>query len=108
MTDKIYPKIGEHLYLRQRTGNSWVDKVKYPYTVIDVTSSAVIVQGCKLLFNGDRYFNTIADKIEEDPEGDIKTLHWSPKHARWQIDEYGTGYPSFAVFGEWKHQPYLD
>lgn len=106
--EKYFPKVGEHLYLRQSTGNSWVDMVKDPYTVVNVTPSRVVVRECKLLFKGDRYYDTVADEIEDDPNGELKVLHWAPKKGRWQVDEYGTGYPEFAVFGEWKHQPYLD
>lgn len=108
MENKYIPQVGEKLYLRQLTGNCMVDMVKEPYTVIKVTPKNVFIQRCKLIFNGPRYYNTLADRIEEDLDGDIRQLNWAPKKQRWQIDEYKTGYPEIAVFGSWQYQPYLD
>ena len=34
---KTYPRVGDKLYLQQRTGSYYVDLVKRPYTVIGVT-----------------------------------------------------------------------
>lgn len=105
---KYYPEVGTKLYLSQRTGNYYVDMVKTPYTVIGVSSGKVLVQECQLIFNGPRYYDTIADDIKADPNGEVLTLSWAPKKERWQIDKYKTGYPSVAFFGEWLHSPYLD
>ena len=96
---KFYPEIGTKLYLSQRTGNYYVDMVKTPYTVIGVSSGKVLVQECQLIFNGPRYYDTIADDIKADPNGEVLTLSWAPKKERWQIDKYKTGYPSVAFFG---------
>ena len=108
MTTKFYPEVGTKLYLSQRTGNYYVDMVKTPYTVIGVSSGKVLVQECQLIFNGPRYYDTIADDIKADPNGEVLTLSWAPKKERWQIDKYKTGYPSVAFFGAWEPQPYLD
>jgi hypothetical protein len=108
MAAKFYPEVGTKLYLSQRTGNYYVDMVKTPYTVIGVSSGKVLVQECQLIFNGPRYYDTIADDIKADPNGKVLTLSWAPKKERWQIDKYKTGYPSVAFFGNWEHQPYLD
>ena len=86
MSEKIFPNVGDHLYLRQRTGNMWVDEVKRPYTVINVTPSKVAVQACELIFNGPRYYDTLPDEIREDKNGEILELVWAPKKQRWQID----------------------
>lgn len=109
MKEKFIPKVGEQLYLSQRTGKYWVDMVKRPYTVIKVSPREVHVQACKLLFVGPRYFDSIADVIQEDREGEILVLHWAPKKGRWQRALYsGDPYPLFAFFGHWEHQPYLN
>lgn len=105
---KTYPNIGDKLYISQRTGNYYVDAVKRPYTVIAVTPLTVTIQSCKLIFNGPRYYDTLPDAIEEDPNGDLLELHWAPTKGRWQIDRYNTGYPQIAFFGSWEFYPYLD
>ncbi len=108
MSEKIYPNVGDHLYLSQHTGNMWVDEVRNPYTVIKVTPKHVTVQECKLIFNGPRYYDTLPDRIEENPEGRCYDLNWAPKKKRWQIDRYNSGYPQIAHFGEWDYAPYLN
>lgn len=105
---KFYPEVGTKLYLSQRTGNYYVDMVKTPYTVIGIDAGKVIIQECQLLFNGPRYYDTLADEIKADPHGAVLALSWAPKKERWQVDKYKTGYPSVAFFGTWEHQPYLD
>lgn len=123
---KYFPKIGDKLYLRQFTGNYMIDMVKYPYTVIDVKPSKVIVQSCKLIapiykcvgnpmldrpdLEGQRvfFYDTVAERIEEDPNGAIEELTWHPKRGMWGTHGRDSDYPRYAIFGEWKHQPYLD
>lgn len=105
---KFYPQVGDKLYLSQRTGRTYVDMVKIPYTVIKVEKKYIYVQSCKLIFNGDVYFDTLPDDIIEDPNGEIKKLTWRPKKEMWAIDEFNTGYPEFAFFGKWEYFPYLD
>lgn len=106
--DKEYPEIGTPLYLHQQTGNSWVDMCKYPYTVIGIESGKVVVQEAECIFNGPRYYDTLADDIIPNPKGDILRLNWSSKYGRWQVDRYKTGYPQIAVFGSYQFQPYLN
>ncbi len=114
MTEKTYPEIGDKLYLSQRTGNSWVDMVKIPYTVVDVTPKIVYVQRCRLIppmnAEGERvfYYDTIAEKIEADDEGWIEELTWHSKRGRWGTKGRDSDYPYYAYFGEWRHQPYLN
>lgn len=109
-----YPNIGDHLYLRQYTGNCWVDEVKRPYTVIGVSiyHDTVTIQECELVFNGPRYYDTIADEIRENPNGRIMTLRFAnAKRYPEKWVEQGvplTDYPLVAVFGRWEHQPYLN
>ena len=105
---RIYPNIGDKLYLQQRTGNYYVDLCKNPYTVIGIEKGQVIIQEAQLIFNGPRYYDTVADEIKPDPNGEILKLNWSPKKQCWLIDRYGTGYPQYAYFGTYEHQPYLD
>ena len=47
----------------------------------------------------------LTDEIEEDPYGEIKTLHWNSKKGRWEGNTYCR---DIAVFGEWDYQPYLN
>ena len=108
VAEKFIPKIGTKLYLHQRTGDAWVDMCKYPYTVIGYDRGKVLIQQCKLIFNGPRYYDTLASAILEDPHGEILALSWAPKKGQWQIDKYKTGYPEIAVFGSWEYQPYLN
>lgn len=123
---KTYPKIGDKLYLQQQTGNYWVDMVKEPYTVISVSKDKVIVQSCKLIppvyhccgnpnldrpdLEGQRvwFYDTVAEKIEEDESGQIEELTWHPRKERWGTKGRVSDYPYYAYFGEWKHQPYLN
>lgn len=123
---KTFPKVGDHLYLRQFTGSSYVDLVKRPYTVIDVTNKTVVVQECKLIapvyhcvgnprldcpdLEGKRvfFYDTVAEKIEADPQGNIETLTWHPRKGLWGTPGPDSSYPEYAIIGEWKHFPYLD
>ena len=124
--ERTYPEIGTPLYLHQSTGDAYVDMVKYPYTVIGNKGGKVQIQSCRLIapvyhcvgnpnidrpdLEGQRvfFYNTIAESIEPDPEGEILELSWAPKKKRWQIDRYKTGYPQIAVFGKYEHFPYLN
>lgn len=103
--DKFLPKVGDKLYLRQDTGNEWIDMVHKPYTVVKVSEDAIVVQECKLIFYGTRYYDTLPDEIEDDPYGETKILHWDCKKSRWQGNDYCR---DIAVFGRWDYQPYLN
>ena len=105
-----YPKVGDKLYLRQKTGDYYVDICKTPYTVVRVTETTVQVRECELLFSGPRYYDSLPEEIiEGNSSSRTKILRWSKKNNRWECKDYrGDPYPEFAVFGEWKYQPYLD
>lgn len=123
---KVYPNIGDKLYLKQVNSSYYCNLVKRPYTVVKIEGGHVYVQACKLIapvyhcsdhphnsqpeLEGKRvfFYDTVAEKIEEDPNGEIEKLSWSPKKQRWQVDRYKTGYPEVAFFGKWEHFPYLD
>ena len=124
--EKFYPEAGTKLYLQQRTGDYFVDMVKTPYTVIGRKGGKLLVQSCKLIapvyhcvgdsrldrpdLEGQRvfFYDTVAESIEPDPDGEVLELSWAPKRGRWQIDRYKTGYPEIANFGKYEHQPYLN
>jgi len=107
--NKTYPNVGDKLYLRQFTGNSWVDMVKRPYTVIGVSDTKVTIQECELVFNGPRYFDTLPDEIRRDPNGRIEELNWHPKRGMWGTKGRDADYPQYAIFtNEYQYQPYLD
>lgn len=108
VNDKYYPEVGTPLYLYQRTGNMWVDDVKRPATVIAVSKTHVTVQRAKCIFNGIRYYDTLADDIVPDPQGEVMELSWAPKKKKWQIDKYKSGYPEYACFGKYEYAPYLN
>lgn len=96
-TQRDIPANGTHLTLYTYGGSAT------PYTVIGYEKGALLVQECALIFNGDRYFDTVADAIVEDPNGYIEKLHFYPSSGKWQRSKY-----CWAVFGVWEHQPYLD
>jgi hypothetical protein len=124
--EKYLPKVGDQLYLRQFTGNYYVDMVKRPYTVIEVNPNIILVQACKLIapvyhccgnpyldrpdLEGQRvfFFDTVAESIEADPDGYIKELTWHPKRGLWGTKGRDTDYPEYAIIGKWIHQPYLN
>ena len=124
--EKFYPNVGSKLYLRQFTGNWYIDKVKRPYNVIAVSKTKVIVQACKLIapiykcvgnpyldrpdLEGQRvfFYDTIAESIEEDPNGRIETLTWHSKRWMWGTKGKDSDYPAYAIFGKYEHFPYLD
>ena len=124
---KYIPKIGEELYLRQLTGLYYVDIVKNPYTVVEVNDNTVKVQSCELIapvyhccgnpyldrpdLEGQRvfFYDTLAESILPDPNGEIIELKWSDKKERWEYKRSkDDSYPQFAVFGKYEYQPYLD
>lgn len=106
--NKVMYEIGTKLYLSQRTGDYYVDLVKTPYTVIGYTCGKMLIQQAKCNFPSPRYFDTLPESIEEDPDGEIIQLNWAPRKGRWQIDRYHTGYPELAFFGVWDYYPYLN
>ena len=109
MNEKQYPKVGDKLYLSQRTGNYYVDMVKNPYTVVEVHPSYILIQEAECVFPSPRYYNTLPTEIKENPNGPVIKLRWSPKRKMWQYNTPShAGYPEYAFFGRWEYQPYLD
>lgn len=107
--EKHIPVVGEKLYLYTPCNNYWVAMVRNPYTVetVNKTGSAVVIRAARPIFYGPQYYDTLPDKIVDDPNGKHLTLRWSEKKKRWQESPAGS-YPRVAVFGAWDYQPYLD
>lgn len=109
MGQRIYPKIGEQLYLRQVRGGGCIEAVKRPYTVIDIRNNRVIIQKAKCIFDPkDNYFNSLPIAIKPSMDGEVLALSWSPKNNHWFCDPYSTGYRQVAFFGKYEYFPYLD
>ena len=127
-TTKIYPKVGDEVYLRQFTGRYYIDMVKRPYTVIEVSPTKVLVQSAKLIFpifhyipgvmdkyyeqfDGKRvcFYDTVAESIEPDPDGHIEELTWHSRKGMWGTRGRDADYPEYMIVGAgYQHQPYLD
>ena len=121
-------KVGDKGYLRQFTSNSYINMVKRPVTVIAVDKSRVTVQYCKLIapvyhccgnpmldrpdLEGQRvfFYDTIAEKIEPDPNGRKETLSWHSRRELWgEAGRSDSEYPLYLITSEgYQHQPYLD
>lgn len=127
MNKKVFPKVGDHLYLNQFTGDYYVDMVRKPYTVVAVTNQVVTVRACKLTFpifhydpntmsdyykqfDGQRvrFFDSLPEKIEDNPDGATKNLYWHPKRGLWGTKGEDSSYPEYAIFGDWEYYPYLN
>lgn len=125
--EKTYPKVGDELYIRQFTGSYYIDIIKRPYTVIAVSKTRVLIQACELVyplfvydpntmsdyykqFDGKRpcFFDTVAEAIKPDPQGRIEELTWHSRRGLWGTKGRDEDYPAYAIFGEYKHQPYLN
>lgn len=104
---RINPSVGDKLYLYRPCNRYYVEACRDPYTVESVKGNTCIVREARLVFYGPRYFNTLPDKIEDDPNGKRLTLRWNEKRQRWQESPAGS-YPLVAVFGAWAYFPYLD
>ena len=92
--EKVMPKVGDKCYLRQFTGSYYVDMVKDPYTVIEVTPTRVLVQECKMTppvyhccgnphldvpeLEGQRvwFYDTVAEFIEENYKGKYEAIYY--------------------------------
>lgn len=125
--EKTYPKKGDKLFLRQFTGSYYIDAIKRPYTVIDVSTTKVTIQSCELIypmfkydpetmsdyykqFDGKRvaFYDTVAENILPDPNGRIEILTWHSKRGMWGTEGPDSNYPQYAIFGKYMHSPYLD
>lgn len=107
MGKQLY-EIGTELYIQEKTGDDYVDMVKYPFTVIGCKGGKLIIQSAKCNFPEKRYFDTLPLSIEEDTTGDILLLSWSEKNQWWQYKAYKNSYPFIAHFGEYQYYPYLN
>lgn len=124
---KYLPKLGEQLYLRQFTGDCYVDAVKRPYTVVGVSNNEVQIQACTLIapiyhskgipgmdrpdLEGKRvfFYDTIAEEIQPNPDGRVETLSWHGRRGMWgTAGRKDSEYPEYAVFGKYEHFPYLN
>lgn len=124
--EKFYPNVGDELFLRQFTGSYYIDMVKRPYTVIEVSKTKVKVQRCELIapiyelsgntnldrpdLEGQRvfFYDTIAETIKPDPNGSIEILTWHSGRGMWGTKGPDSSYPQYAIFGKYRHFPYLD
>lgn len=97
---RYYPPIGTKLTLRMPSGAA------IPFTVVGKGGGKLRIRRARLIFDGIRYYDTIADRIEEGLPGDPEEeLVWHPKLGDW----HGKGkYGGYPAFGYWEHQPYLD
>lgn len=96
---KQYPVPGTPGYIENIYTGS-----KLPWTVVGKGKGGkLIVQRAKLIFHGVRYFNTVADEIIADPEGEIRELTWRTKNGCWHDGDYDRAY-----FGKYEHEPYTD
>lgn len=124
---KQTPKVGDRGYLRQFTGSHYVDMVKRPVTVVEVTPTKVVVQHAKLIapiyrcvgnphldrpdLEGQRvfFYDTVAESIEPDPYGPKEELTWHGRREKWGTPGKDSDYPEYLILGEgYRHQPYLD
>ena len=125
--EKSYPKVGDRGYLRQFTGDGWVDMCKYPVEVVSVSTGKVAVRHAKLVFPVFRYdpatmsdyyrqfdgkrvrfYDTKAEGIEPDPDGRVQELTWHPKRGLWGTEGKDADYPEYLVLGKFEFQPYLN
>ena len=107
MPTKHIPVPGEKLYTYTPCNAYYVRAVRTPYTVETVKGNVMTIRAAKPVFLGLRYYDTLPDYIEDDPNGKRKTFRWSEKKQRWQESPAGS-YPEVAVFGDWDYFPYLD
>ena len=104
---KHIPEVGEKLYIYTPCSHYYVNAVRNPYTVESVNGNVMVIRAALPIFCGPRYYDTLPDRIVDDPNGKRLTFRWSEKHQRWQESPAGS-YPRVAVFGEWDFFPYLD
>lgn len=106
-TQKTEHKVGERLYLSKITGSFYIDAIKTPWTVIESKPSSITIQRAREIYNGPRYYDTLPDDIQEDPNGETIKLIWSKAREAW-VESNGGRHPRYAFFGQWESFPYLD
>ena len=105
---KHIPEVGEKLYIYTPCNAYYVQAVHDPYTVESVKGNTMVIRAARPVFLGPRYYDTLADYIEDDPNGKRMTMRWTEKKQRWQQSPAGS-YPKVARFGwGWDYFPYLD
>jgi hypothetical protein len=104
---KHIPTEGERLYTYTPCSDMWVSDVRDPWTVESVNGNTCVIRAARLVFSGPRYYDTLPDRIVDDPNGKTLKLRWSEKKQRWQESPAGS-YPRVAVFGAWDYSPYLN
>lgn len=124
---KTLPNVGDQCYLRRFTGDYYCDLVKRPVTVIAVNENRVVVQHAHLIapiyhcegnpyldrpdLEGQRvfFYDTVAEKIEPDPNGRIEVLVWHPEKEMWGTKDSDSSYHAYLITGEgYQHMPYLN
>lgn len=125
--ERIYPKVGDRGYLAQITHNSWVDGVKRPVEVIEVTKTTITVRHAKeiwpvyhctgnpMLDRPDlegqrvRFYDTLAEDIIPDPEGKTEVLTWHGRKKLFGTKGNDSDYPEyFFNSGKFEYAPYLN
>ena len=100
---KFFPAPGSPLTLI----NSY-NGAEYPYTVVGrAPQGRLLVRQCQLIFNGDRFYDTLPDAIlpgRPGFEGTVE-LSWQPKSRMWA--EQGK-YGKVAVFGKAEYYPNMN
>ena len=106
---KHIPTVGEQLYTYTPCNDMWVSDVRKPWTVesVNKTGTVCVVRAARPVFLGTVYYDTLPNRIEDDPNGQRMTMRWSEKRQRWQ-ESPAHSYPRVAVFGRWDYAPYLN
>ena len=91
-TQKTEHKVGERLYLSQITGSFYIDAIKTPWTVIESKPSSITIQRAKEIYNGPRYYDTLPDDIQEDPNGETLSSY-GRRQGRLGLRPTGAGTP---------------
>lgn len=68
---KHNPIIGEHLYIYTPCNMYYVQAVRDPFTVESVSANGntITIRAARPVFCGPRYYDTMPDRIEDDPNG---------------------------------------
>ena len=81
---KYVPTVGEKCYIYTPCNRYYVNAVHDPYTVESVNGNTMVLRAARPVFLGPRYYNTLPDYIEDDPNGKRMKFRWSEKKQRWQ------------------------
>lgn len=115
MKDNV--KVGDRGYLRQFTKDCWVNDVKRPVEVIEVTPSYIVVCRAEVLFEDEdtgelthmHYFDSEAKEMRPNPNGETETLYWHPKKKLWGGLGPDKDLPVYFInSGKFEYAPYLN